>query len=125
MLNEFNFVKKNPSESSFDFNVRFQKGMYKLFQVMRLNEDVFLTTYFNDFDSKMDYVLRDKDPKTLRDAYTLVVNIKNNRRAAGKLEKRDDPKLFNPRGKKDNEKPIVGKKLEDDTMGQVLSLIKK
>ena len=31
MLNEFNNIKKNPNESTFDFNVRFQKGMYKLF----------------------------------------------------------------------------------------------
>ena len=73
----------------------------------------------------MAYVLRDKDPKTLRDAYTMTVNIENNRRAIRKLRKRDDPKLFNPRGKKDNENPILGKKPEDDTMGQVLSLLKK
>ena len=66
MLNDFNNIKKSPNESAFDFNVRFQKGMYKLFQVMRLNEDVCLTTYFNAFDSKMAYVLRDKEPKTLR-----------------------------------------------------------
>ena len=31
MLNEFNNIKKNPNESTFDFNVRFQKGTYKLF----------------------------------------------------------------------------------------------
>ena len=31
MLNDFNNIKKNPNESAFDFNVRFQKGMYKLF----------------------------------------------------------------------------------------------
>lgn len=78
MLNDFNNIKKNPNESTFDFNVRFQKGMYKFFQAMRLNEDVFLTTYFNAFDSKMDYQLRDKDPKTLRDAYKILVRIENN-----------------------------------------------
>ena len=60
MLNDFNNIKKSPNELAFDFNVRFQKGMYKKFQVMRLNEDVCLTTYFNAFDSKMDYFLRDK-----------------------------------------------------------------
>ena len=31
MLNYFNNIKKNPNESTFDFNVRFQKGMHKLF----------------------------------------------------------------------------------------------
>ena len=88
MLNDFNNIKKNPNESTFDFNVRFQKGMYKLFQVMKLNEDVFLTTYFNTFDSKMVYQLRDKEPKTLRDAFRIVIIIENNRKASGKLGKR-------------------------------------
>ena len=31
ILNEFNNIKKSQNESTFDFNVRFQKGMYKLF----------------------------------------------------------------------------------------------
>lgn len=31
MLNNFNNIKKNLNEFTFDFNVRFQKGMYKLF----------------------------------------------------------------------------------------------
>ena len=31
IINDFNNIKKNPNESTFDFNVRFQKGMYKLF----------------------------------------------------------------------------------------------
>lgn len=35
ILNEFNNIKKNKNGSTFDFNVRFQKGMYKLFQFMR------------------------------------------------------------------------------------------
>ena len=33
---------------------------------MRLNEDVCLTTYFNAFDSKMAYVLKDKEPKNTK-----------------------------------------------------------
>ena len=51
ILNEFNNIKKGQNESTFDFNVRFQKGMYKLFQVMRMEENVCITTYFNAFDS--------------------------------------------------------------------------
>ena len=38
----------------------------------------------------MAYQLRDKDPKTLRDAYKIVVNIKNNRKAFGKLGRKVD-----------------------------------
>ncbi len=31
MLNDFNNIKKKSNESTLDFNVRFQKGVYKLF----------------------------------------------------------------------------------------------
>lgn len=68
IVNDFNNIKKNVNESTFDFNVRFQKGMYKLFQVMTLGEDVCLTTYFNAFDYKMAYSLKDKSLRILRDA---------------------------------------------------------
>ena len=127
MLNEFNNIKKNPNESTFDFNVRFQKGMYRLFQVMRLNEDVYLTTYFNAFDRKMAYQLRDKDLKTLRDAYKIVVNIANNKKASSKMGRRDDPKLFNPKNnnKREGDKTPIGKKLEEPTISQVLEFLKK
>lgn len=72
--------------------------MYELFQVMRLGEDMCLTTYFNSFGSKITYTLRDKYPRTLRDAYKMDVNIENNRKASSKLGRRDDPKFFNLRG---------------------------
>ena len=127
MLNDFNNIKKNPNESTFDFNLRFQKGMYKLFQVMRLNEDVFLTTYFNAFDSKMAYQLRDKDPKILRDAYKIAVNIENNRKSYGKLGRRDDPKKFNSKNnnKREVDKTPARKKSKESTLGEVLDLLKK
>ena len=101
--------------------------MYRLFQVMRLNEDVCVTTYFNAFDRKLAYLLRDKDPKTLREAYKAAINIENNRKASGKLGRRDDPKLFNPKNnnKRESDKTPIGKKLEEYTMGQVLELVKK
>ena len=51
ILNEFNNIKKGKNESTFDFNVRFQKGVYKLFQVMRMEENVCINIYFNAFDS--------------------------------------------------------------------------
>ena len=114
-MNEFNNIKKGKNESTFDFNVRFQKGMYKFFQVMKMEENVCITTYFNAIDSKMAYILRDKDPKTLRDTFKIAVNIENNRRASSKLGKRDDPKLFNPRNnKRGGDKPATNKKNEED-----------
>ena len=99
--------------------------MYKLFQVMRMEENVCITTYFNAFENKMAYILRDKDPKTLRDAFKIAVNIENNRRASGKLAKRDDPTLFNPgHNKRDGNKPATNKKSEEDKMDQVIGLLK-
>ena len=94
---------------------------------MRLNEYVYLTTYFNAFDSKMAYELRDKDPKTLRDSYKIVVNIENNRKESSKLGRRDDPNLFNPKNnnKRDANKTLSGKKTKEPTIGQVLDLSKK
>lgn len=45
---------------------------------------------FQYFDSKMTYNLREKDTKTLRNAYKMEVNIKNNRKASNKLGRRDE-----------------------------------
>ena len=86
--------------------------MYKLLQVVKIGEDVFLTTYFGAFDGKIAYQLRDKDPKTLKDAFRIAVNIENNLRISGKLgSKRDDPRLFGGKGnKKDDNKFSGGKK---------------
>lgn len=59
------------------------------------------------------------------DAYKMAINIENNRKASGKLGRRDDPKLFNPRGnRRQGEKPTVAKKLDDNKMDQVLNLLK-
>ena len=68
---------------------------------MRLDDKVFLTNYFSAFDSKMGYLLRDKDAKTLNDAFRIRINIENNMRIYGKLgNKRDDPRLFRTNGNK-------------------------
>lgn len=99
--------------------------MYNIFQVIWLGEDASLTTYFNAFNSKMAYTLWDKHPRTLRDSYKMVEDIQNNRKASGKLGWRDDPKLFNPRkNKKEGDKLAIGKNPKEDTMGQVLNLLK-
>ena len=93
---------------------------------MKLNEDVCLTTYFNSFDSKMAYQLRDKELKNLRDVFKFVVNMENNNKASRKLGRRDDSKLFNPKNnKKDNDKSLVNKKPEEATIIQILDLLKK
>lgn len=92
---------------------------------MGLGDNVCLTTYFNSFDCKMVYILRDKDPKILSDSFKIAINIKNNRRALGKIGRRDYPKLFNPREKKkEGDKPITVKNPENEKMDQVLNFLK-
>ena len=54
--------------------------MYKLMQAMQVDEKVCMITYLNAFYGKMAYQLRDKEPRTLRDAFRIVVNIENNLR---------------------------------------------
>ena len=114
MLNDFNNIKKMQNASVPKFNAIFQKGMYKLFHVIQLDNKVCLKTYFNAFDSKIGYHLRDKDPRTLKDSFRFAVNIENNMRIFGKLgNKRDDPRFFGGRNnKKEKGKPIGGQKKE-------------
>ena len=52
-------------------------------QAIRVEEKVCMITYFNDFDGKMAYQLRDKDFGTLREAFRIAVNIENNVRILG------------------------------------------
>ena len=125
-MSEFNNIKKLPNESMTEFNTRFQKRMYKLMQATQVEDKVCMITYLNDFYGKMAYKLRDKDPRTIRDAFRIVVNIENNLRILGKLgSKRDDPRLFGNKGnRKEEHKPIGGKKQEPNEMSQILNAIK-
>ena len=85
--------------------------MYKLMQATQVEEKVCMITYLNSFDGKMAYQLRDKDPRTLRDAFRITVNIENNLRISGKLgSKRDDHRLFwNKGNRKEEQKPASGR----------------
>ena len=93
---------------------------------MILKKDICFTTYFNAFDRKMDYQLRDKEPKNLKHAFKFAINNENNRKASRKLGRRDDPKLFNPKNNKnETNKAPTCKKPEEATISQGLHLLKK
>lgn len=74
----------------------------------------------------MTYQLRDKEPRTLRDAFRIAINIQNNLRILGRLErKRDDPRLFgNKENRKEENKAIGGKKQQLSKISQILNAIK-
>ena len=95
-------------------------------QSMRVDEKVCLITYLNEFDAKIAYQLRDKDLRTLREAFQMAINVENNLRITGRLEsKRDDPRLFSNKGnKREDHKILGGKRRESNEMGQVLNAIK-
>ena len=125
-MTEFNNIKRLPNESVIEFNTRFQKRMYKLMQSMRVDDKVCLITYLNAFDGKTAYQLRDKEPRTLRDAFRMAINVENNLRISGRLEsKRDDPRLFGNKGnRREDHKIAGGKKQESSEISQVLNAIK-
>ena len=93
---------------------------------MWIDDKVCLITYLNAFDGKMAYQLRDKEPRTLRDAFKIAINVENNLRISKRLEsKRDDPRLFGNKGnRKEDHKSIGGKKKEPSEISQVLNAIK-
>ena len=123
MLSQFNSIKKGANEFVSKFNVRFQKVMNKLLQVTRLEENACVATYNNAFDAKMSYLLRDKDPQTIRDAFRMAINIESNMRASGKFDKRDDQRLFNPRSNKGPADKNTKEK-EEDKLDKVLNALK-
>ena len=85
ILTEFNNIKRLLNEYVVEFNTRFQKRMYKLMQPMQDDDKVCLITYLNAFDGKILYQLRDKDPRTLREAFRMAINVENNLRITGRL----------------------------------------
>ena len=80
----------------------------------------------NAFDGKVEYQLRDKEPRTLREAFRVAINIENNLRILGRLEsKRDDPRFFGNKGnRREDHKVVGGKKQEPSEITQVLNAIK-
>lgn len=93
---------------------------------MHVDDKICMITYLNAFDCKMAHQLRNKEPRTLRDAFRISINIENNLRISWRLgKKRDDPRLFGSKGKiKEEQKTTGGKKKEHRKMSQVLNAIK-
>ena len=85
---------------------------------MQVDDKVCLITYLNYFDGKVAYQLRDKEPRTLREAFRTAINIENNLRILGRLEsKRDNPRLFGNKGsRREDHKIVGGKKYESSEM---------
>lgn len=44
----------------------------------RLDDQVCIVVYFDTFDRKMSYLLREKEPKTLHQTFMTTIEIENN-----------------------------------------------
>ncbi|KAH9294710.1 hypothetical protein KI387_038298, partial [Taxus chinensis] len=95
LLSEFENIKKNPNESIHDFNTQFNKTLNRLPVILRPSDVSCLIKYSDAFDKKAAYYLRDKNPGTLRQAFTMALQIENNIKAVGKPPKREGIKLIN------------------------------
>ena len=101
-------IKKNSNESLSEFNKRFNKVLNKIPRETRPVDLFFIDFYLTDFDSKTHYEIRSQRPPSLSQAFKIVMTIVNDRKAARRINKRDDPKLYNPKNpKKDKLKEIM------------------
>jgi hypothetical protein len=60
------------------FNIRFAKVLNEIPESYRPDDQMCLAVYFDAFDKKMNYLLRDKEPQTLYQAFATARDIENN-----------------------------------------------
>lgn len=60
------------------FNIRFTKVLNEIPKIYRTNDQMCLAIYFDAFDKKMNYLLRDKEPQTLYQAFMTSRDIEKN-----------------------------------------------
>ncbi|XP_059076497.1 uncharacterized protein LOC131875828 [Cryptomeria japonica] len=82
-----------------EFEIPHEDVFMKLF-IQSLTEDARECFYLSAFDKKIHYEILSNRPDTLQQAFKTTANIENNSKVAGKVAKRDDPKLHNPKNPK-------------------------
>lgn len=60
------------------FNIRFARVLNEIPESYRFYDQMCLVIYFDAFDKKMNYLLRDKEPQTLYQAFVTTRDIENN-----------------------------------------------
>ncbi|KAH9330978.1 hypothetical protein KI387_003086, partial [Taxus chinensis] len=95
--------------------LRFNKTLNRLPVILRPSDVSCLIKYSDAFDKKDAYYLRDKNPTTLRQAFTMALQIENNIKEIGKPPKREGIKLINP------EKPQSSKSMDLEEVVKTLA----
>lgn len=113
---ELTNMRKNVNEIVKEFNKRFNRVLNKIPKDIHPVDPFLITFYLKAFDVKMNYEIRSHNPTTLQQAFKIALNIENNRIVARRIDKRNDPKLFNP--------TVLKKNDENDKMDELVSLMK-
>lgn len=77
-MKRFMGIQKEEDELVPIFNLRFARTLDDIPSGYRSNDAVCLVVYLAAFDEEESYLLRDKDPKTLHQAYRIAMDIENN-----------------------------------------------
>lgn len=101
------------NESVSEFNKRFNKVLNRIPRDIRPVDSFLIDFYLSAFDSKTHYEIRSHRPSSLSQAFKVATTIENDRKVAGRINKRDDAKLYNPKAPKKDELKEIMDMLQD------------
>lgn len=78
VMKRFVDIQKKEVELVPFFNLIFARTLDEIPSSYRPNDEVCLVIYLATFDEEISYLLRDKDPKTMHQAYRISMDIENN-----------------------------------------------
>lgn len=78
LLKEFTYIQIREDELVPTFNIRFSQALSKISRKYKLDDKVCMDVYMSAFDEKMGFLLRNKEPKTLYEAFNIARDIENN-----------------------------------------------
>lgn len=77
-FDKFLKIQIRNGELVLEFNIRFAKILNEIPESYKPDDQMCLVVYLSAFDQKMSYLLRDKEPKTLHQAFMTAIEIENN-----------------------------------------------
>lgn len=72
---KFMNMEKGKYELVPSFNLKFSNIIRGILEDIRPNDDECLVVYLGEFDKKMSFLFRDKEPTTLYQAYQMAIDI--------------------------------------------------
>lgn len=78
MMKEFIYIQIKEDELVPTFNIKFSQTLSKISRKYKFDDKVCLDIYMSAFGKKMGFLLRNKEPKTLYEAFNTTRDIENN-----------------------------------------------